>query len=85
LTHYKWIFYQFLKLLQILCQILKTESLQEIQSWLCSSNSQEKSAMTELIQKSLEGLRQGERIDKDTNSETKDKVDFDHISSSITT
>jgi len=41
--------------------------------------------MTELIQKSLEGLRQGERIDKDTNSETKDKVDFDHISSSITT
>lgn len=25
-------------LLQILCQILKTESMQEIQSWLCSSN-----------------------------------------------
>jgi len=69
--------------LQILCQILKTESLQEIQSWLCSSNNQEKSAMTELIQNALEGLRQAERIEKD--SETKDKVDFDHISSSITT
>ena len=59
--------------------------MQEIQSWLCSSNLQEKSAMTELIQKSLEGLKQADRIEKDNNSETNEKVDFDHISSSITT
>ncbi len=36
------LFFGFLKMLQVLCQILQTDSLVDVQSWLVSSSGQGK-------------------------------------------
>ncbi|CAF0786329.1 unnamed protein product [Didymodactylos carnosus] len=49
-------------MLQVLCQILQTENLADIQSWLVSSGPTEKEAVRQLITTALKGLEDNGRI-----------------------
>ncbi|CAF0879687.1 unnamed protein product [Didymodactylos carnosus] len=49
-------------MIQILCQILQTENLPDIQSWLMLSTPTEKDAVRQLITKALKGLEDSGRI-----------------------
>ncbi|CAF1144203.1 unnamed protein product [Rotaria sp. Silwood1] len=49
-------------MLQVLCQILKTEDINEVQSWLVSSSSNEKEAVRQLITTAIKGLEESGRI-----------------------
>ncbi|CAF3700741.1 unnamed protein product [Rotaria sordida] len=49
-------------MLQVLCQILKTEDINEVQSWLVSSSSNEKEVVRQLITSAIKGLEESGRI-----------------------
>ncbi|CAF2068886.1 unnamed protein product [Rotaria magnacalcarata] len=49
-------------MLQVLCQILKTQDVNEVQSWLVSSNSSEKETVRQLITSAIKGLEESGRI-----------------------
>ncbi|CAF2679816.1 unnamed protein product [Rotaria sp. Silwood2] len=49
-------------MLQVLCQILKTEDINEVQSWLVSSSLNEKDAVRQLITSAIKGLEESGRI-----------------------
>jgi hypothetical protein len=50
-------------MLQVLCQILQTDSLIDVQSWLVSSNGQEKDTVRNLIDQAMKGLESNGRIE----------------------
>lgn len=49
-------------MLQVLCQILQTESLVDVQSWLVSTNDAEKERVKQLINQAMKGLEESGRI-----------------------
>ncbi|CAF4331713.1 unnamed protein product, partial [Rotaria magnacalcarata] len=51
-------------MIQVLCQILKTDNISEIQSWLVSSGPNEKEAVRQLITIAIKGLEENGRIQK---------------------
>ncbi|CAF1201324.1 unnamed protein product [Rotaria magnacalcarata] len=51
-------------MIQVLCQILKTDNINEIQSWLVSSGPNEKEAVRQLITIAIKGLEENGRIQK---------------------
>ncbi|CAF0797225.1 unnamed protein product [Rotaria sordida] len=54
-------------MLQVLCQILQTENINEIQSWLVSSGPNEKDAARQLIIAAIKGLEENGRISTSDN------------------
>jgi hypothetical protein len=72
-------------MIQVLCQILETDSMQEVQSWLVSAGQQEKEAARELIQKAIIGLQESGRIqvDNDQRNSVQNKIDLDQIKDTI--
>lgn len=49
-------------MLQVLCQILQTESLVDVQSWLVSTSDTEKERVKQLINQAMKGLEESGRI-----------------------
>jgi len=49
-------------LLQVLCQILQTDDVNEVRSWLVSSTPAEKEMIRQLISSAIKGLEEGGRI-----------------------
>ncbi|CAF1055374.1 unnamed protein product [Brachionus calyciflorus] len=49
-------------MLQVLCQILQTDSLVDVQSWLVSANDTEKEKIKQLIDQAMKGLEESGRI-----------------------
>ncbi|RNA32497.1 TBATA isoform X1, partial [Brachionus plicatilis] len=49
-------------MLQVLCQILQTESLVDVQSWLVSTSDAEKERVKQLINQAMKGLEESGRI-----------------------
>lgn len=72
-------------MIQVLCQILETDSMQEVQSWLVSAGQQEKEAARELIQKAIIGLQESGRIqvDNEQRNSAQNKIDLDQIKETI--
>lgn len=58
-------------MLQVLCQILQTDSLIDVQSWLVSSDSSEKEKVQKLINQAMIGLQASGRIIEKQDNETK--------------
>jgi hypothetical protein len=58
-------------MLQVLCQILQTDSLVDVQSWLVSSDSSEKEKVQKLINQAMIGLQASGRIIEKHDNETK--------------
>ncbi|CAF4089385.1 unnamed protein product [Rotaria sp. Silwood2] len=54
-------------MLQVLCQILQTDNINEIQSWLVSSGPNEKEAVRQLITAAIKGLEENGRIQTSNN------------------
>ncbi len=50
-------------MLQVLCQILQTDSLVDVQSWLVSASNQEKERVKHLIDNAMKGLEESGRIE----------------------
>lgn len=49
-------------MLQVLCQILQTDNLADVQAWLVSTNDTEKERVKQLIDHAMKGLEQSGRI-----------------------
>lgn len=49
-------------MLQVLCQILQTENLSDVQSWLVAASDNEKERVKQLIDQAMSGLEQSGRI-----------------------
>lgn len=49
-------------MLQVLCQILQTDNLTDVQSWLVSTNDSEKERVKQLIDQAMRGLEESGRI-----------------------
>ncbi|CAF4535056.1 unnamed protein product [Rotaria sp. Silwood1] len=54
-------------MLQVLCQVLQTDNINEIQSWLVSSGPHEKEAVRQLITAAIKGLEENGRIQNNDN------------------
>jgi hypothetical protein len=52
-------------MLQVLCQILQTESLVDVQSWLVSASDSDKEKVKQLIDQAMKGLEQSGRINNE--------------------
>ena len=50
-------------MLQVLCQILQTDKLVDVQSWLVSANEQDKEKVKQLIDQAMKGLEESGRIE----------------------
>jgi hypothetical protein len=55
-------------MLQVLCQILQTENLAEVQSWLVSASDSEKDRIKVMIDHAMKGLEESGRIEENENS-----------------
>jgi len=72
-------------MIKVLCQILQTDSMQDIQSWLVSAGQQEKETARELIEHALKGLQESGRIqvDDDGKNNVETQVNLDDIKETI--
>jgi hypothetical protein len=61
-------------MLQVLCQILQTESLVDVQSWLVSASDSEKERVKQLIDRAMAGLEESGRIN--TSNEATNAASF---------
>ena len=50
-------------MLQVLCQILQTDNLADVQSWLVSASASEKEKIKQLIDQAMKGLEDSGRIE----------------------
>ncbi|UJR25430.1 hypothetical protein I4U23_006777 [Adineta vaga] len=68
-------------MLQVLCQLLDTCNLEDVQSWLVSASPAEKDQARSMIHSALRGLKESERT---TSSDVQDSVvDFDSLSNFV--
>jgi hypothetical protein len=56
-------------MLQVLCQILQTDSLVDVQAWLVSTSDQEKERVKVLIDQAMKGLQESGRIESSSNDQ----------------
>ncbi|CAF1466820.1 unnamed protein product [Adineta ricciae] len=69
-------------MLQVLCQLLDTCNLEDVQSWLVSASPAEKEQARSMINAALRGLKESERTS--TSSDIQDSVvDFDSLSNFV--
>ncbi|CAF2874742.1 unnamed protein product [Rotaria sp. Silwood2] len=66
-------------MLQVLCQLLGTSHLEDVQSWLVSASPAEKEQASTMINSALRGLKESER----TSSETQQSVDLNSLSNFV--
>ncbi|CAF3768980.1 unnamed protein product [Rotaria sordida] len=66
-------------MLQVLCQLLGTSQLEEVQSWLVSASATEKEQARQMINSALCGLKESER----TSSQTQQSVDLNALSNFV--
>ncbi|CAF0785765.1 unnamed protein product [Adineta steineri] len=62
-------------MLQVLCQILDTSNLEDVQSWLVSASPYEKEQARTMINSALQGLKESERASHQLN----EPIDFDSL------
>ena len=56
-------------MLQVLCQILQTDNLVDVQAWLVSANDSEKEKIKKLIDHAMTGLEDSGRIEQQYDNE----------------
>ncbi|CAF4559943.1 unnamed protein product [Rotaria sp. Silwood1] len=66
-------------MLQVLCQLLGTDHLEDVQSWLVSASPAEKEQARTMINSALRGLKESER----TSSQTQQSVDLNSLSNFV--
>ena len=55
-------------MLQVLCQILQTDNLTDVQSWLVSTSDSEKERVKQLIDQAMRGLEESGRVNEQNNN-----------------
>lgn len=66
-------------MLQVLCQILQTESLVDVQSWLVSASDSDKEKVKQLIDQAMKGLEQSGRINnEDTQYSSNGAINYEN-------
>ncbi|CAF2855446.1 unnamed protein product [Rotaria sp. Silwood2] len=66
-------------MLQVLCQLLGTSNLEDVQSWLVSSSQTEKEQARTMINSALQGLKESER----TSNQSEQPVDLNALSNFV--
>jgi hypothetical protein len=61
-------------MIQVLCQILQTDNLVDVQSWLVSASDADKEKVKTLIDHAMKGLEEAGRIELSNNNNNNDLI-----------